>query len=194
MTFVIFDAGKYGEQAYDPASFLWKQNQILMLSEPITREYATQVCSLLLAHGKPEPIKMYINSPGGAIDGMFAIIDTMDFIKAPVYTVCMGGAYSAACFILLCGEKGHRKILPHATAMLHQMQVSNWGKHEDVHAYSQYVKENEEIMVDMLVKRTKMNKKAAIDLMRGTDLWLGAEKAVELGIVDGVVDLEAKQR
>lgn len=188
MSFVVYEGGKFGEQAYDPASYLWKKNKILMLSEPITTEYATAVCSLLLAVGHDgDPIKMYISSPGGSIDGMFAIIDTMDVVKSPIHTVCMGGAYSAAAVILACGEAGHRKCLPHASVMLHQVQMWDGGKFDDVRSYVDHVGEKSARIGAILKERTKLGE--AVDrLLSGTDLWMTAKQAKKNGIVDKIVE------
>ena len=123
-----------GERAYDLYSRLLKEN-IIFLGTPIDDTIANLVCAQLLhleSENADRDINIYINSPGGDITALFAIYDTMSFVKPDIYTICFGQAASAAAVLLAAGTKGKRLALPHARVLLHQPWGQAGGQATDV--------------------------------------------------------------
>src|SRR3989338_2391738 len=122
----VIEKSPYGERAYDIYSRLLKE-RIIFLGGPIMDPIANSIIAqmLFLASNDPKKeIQLYINSPGGVLTSALAIYDTMQYIKCPVSTVCVGSAASGAAVLLACGEQGKRFSLPNAQILLHQVAVS----------------------------------------------------------------------
>lgn len=134
-----------------------------------------------------DPITIQIHSPGGSLrDGMI-IIDMMEAIQSPVYTMALGNAMSMASLILAAGEKGHRKALKHSTIMVHQGSTICEGKFSDIKSGAKRMVETEELIEELYVKYTgKTKRKIHSDLQM--DLFLSSDKAVEYGLIDEVVE------
>lgn len=132
-------------------------------------------------------ITIQIHSPGGSLrDGMI-IIDMMEAIQSPVYTMALGNAMSMASLILAAGEKGHRKALKHSTIMVHQGSTICEGKFSDIKSGAKRMVETEEMIEELYVKYTgKTKRKIHADLQM--DLFLSSDKAVEYGLIDEVVE------
>src|SRR5881394_656018 len=123
-----------GERAYDLYSRLLKEN-IIFLGTPIDDTIANLICAQLLhleSENSDRDINIYINSPGGDITALFAIYDTMSFVKPDISTICFGQAASAAAVLLAAGTKGKRLALPHARVLLHQPWGSGAGQATDI--------------------------------------------------------------
>lgn len=135
-----------------------------------------------------KPINMYINSPGGSVIDGLQIIDTMNFINSPISTTCLGMAASMGAVILSCGEKGERYVLPHSRVMVHQASGGYQGKSSEVKTnYEQLMrcqKDIYEIMAANLGKSYDEIEK----LCDNTDKWFIGKEAIDLGIVDKMVE------
>ena len=131
-------------------------------------------------------IFLYINSPGGSITSLFAIYDTMQYIKPDVNTVCMGMAASAAAVILAGGAEGKRFALPHARVMLHQPPGALQGQASDIEIQARLIVQMREQLNQILAEHTGQTyEKIAIDTER--DYWMLADEAKEYGVVDGIL-------
>ena len=131
-------------------------------------------------------ISLYINSPGGEITGLFAIYDTMKFIKPSVQTICIGQAASAAAVILAAGEPGKRFILPHARVLIHQPHGGAQGQAVDIQIQAKEITRMRETLDEILAHHTGQTvEKIAADTDR--DFIMGANEAKEYGMVDEVI-------
>ncbi|NLD76151.1 MAG: ATP-dependent Clp protease proteolytic subunit [Acidimicrobiales bacterium] len=177
-----------GERAFDLYSRLLKDN-IIFLGTPIDDTIANLVCAQLLHLESENPdkdINIYINSPGGDITALFAIYDTMQYIKADITTICYGQAASAAAVLLAAGTKGKRLALPHARVLLHQPWGSGSGQATDIEIQAKEILRMRDLLEDILVEHTGQSKEK---LNRDTDrdFVLSAEEAKEYGIIDEVI-------
>lgn len=177
-----------GERSMDLYSRLLDE-RIIMLTEEFTDDLASVIIGQLLYLQNEDPkkdITMYINSPGGSVTAMWAIIDTMDMIKPQISTVCVGLAASAASFVLANGQKGKRFILPNAEVMIHQPLGGAQGQASDVEIKARKLIEAKERGIDFYVKKTGQKRaKIAKDIDR--DYYLSAEESVNYGIVDKIL-------
>jgi len=126
LTPTVIEKSQYGERAYDIYSRLLKE-RIIFLGSPIVDAVANSIIAQMLFLASQDPkkeIKLYINSPGGVLSSALAIYDTMQYVKCPVSTVCVGLAASGAAVLLAAGTKGKRFALPHSQILLHQVAVS----------------------------------------------------------------------
>ena len=131
-------------------------------------------------------IFLYINSPGGSITSLFAIYDTMQYIKPDVNTVCMGMAASAAAVILAGGAKGKRYALPHARVMLHQPSGGAQGQASDIEIQARLIVQMREQLNEILAEHTGQTvEKVTADTER--DYWMLADEAKEYGAIDGIL-------
>ena len=167
--------------------------RIINLWGEVTPEMSLYVVTRLqeLNAKNHDPITIQIHSPGGSLrDGMI-IIDMMEAIQSPVYTMALGNAMSMASLILAAGEKGHRKALKHSTIMIHQGSTICEGKFSDIKSGAKRMVETEEMIEELYVKYTgKTKRKIHADLQM--DLFLSSDKAVEYGLIDEVVEQEEK--
>lgn len=177
-----------GERAFDLYSRLLKDH-IIFLGTPIDDTIANLVCAQLLHLESESPdkdINIYINSPGGDITALFAIYDTMQYIKPDINTICFGQAASAAAVLLAAGTKGKRLALPHARVLLHQPWGSGSGTATDVEIQAKEIMRMRELLEEILASHTGQPKeKLKVDTDR--DFVLSAEEAKEYGIIDEVI-------
>lgn len=189
MTPMIYEKTRDGEMLYDVFSRLVKE-RIIFLSEEVTTESATTISASLIwlnTQSKTAPIKIYINSPGGLLSGMFTIYDTMSYIDAPIHTVCLGDASSAAAVILSAGTKGERKALPNSEIMIHESSAGVIGKNHDMKRDIERFNKRNERMLKILSDHTGQD----IDTLREIckeDHFMTAEEAVAFGIIDKVIE------
>ncbi len=185
----VVESTSRGERAFDIYSRLLK-DRIIFLGTPIDDAVANLVMAQLLHLESEDPdrdVNLYINSPGGGITSLFAIYDTIQYIKPDVSTVCMGMAASAAAVILAGGTKGKRFALPHARIMLHQPHGGAQGQATDIEIQARLIVQMREQLNRILANHTgREYEKVASDTDR--DFWMLAEEAVEYGIVDDVLD------
>ncbi len=177
-----------GERAYDIFSRLLNE-RIIFLGEDVNEHTANLVVAQLihLAYEDPKKdIKLYINSPGGSVYDGFAIYDTIQFIKPDVQTIGIGVQASMGAFLLSSGKKGKRFILPNSRVMIHQPSSGTQGKISDQEIMLKeglYLKER---LNEILAKNTGQ-KLSKIEKDTDRDFWMGANEAVEYGLVDEVI-------
>jgi ATP-dependent Clp protease, protease subunit len=185
---VIEQSGR-GERAYDIYSRLLA-NRIVFLGTAIDDQVANLVVAQLLHLESESPdrdVSMYINSPGGDMNGLFAIHDTMQYIAPHVATICVGQAASAAAVLLAAGAKGKRYALPNARVLVHQPHGGAQGQSVDMEIAVAEMVEMRRRMVEILTAATGQTaERISTDMDR--DFILRGERAVEYGLVDSIID------
>ena len=182
------------ERSYDIYSRLLK-DRIIFLSGPISDGMANAIVAQLLFLEMDNPnadISLYINSPGGSVTAGMAIYDTMQYIKAPVRTVCVGMAASMGAFLLMAGEKGKRMALPNSEVMIHQPSGGAEGQATDVTIRAEWLLKTKKKMTDMMADMTGQSiERVAHDIER--DYFMGAKEALDYGIIDEIYQPRPKQ-
>lgn len=185
---IVVEQSSRGERAYDIYSRLLK-DRIIFLGTGVTDEVANLIIAQMLfleAEDSEKEIHFYINSPGGLVTAGLAIYDTMQYIRSPVATYCMGQAASMAALLLAAGEKGKRYALPHSRILLHQVMGSFAGQATDVDIQAR----------EILRLRTELNRilahhtgqpLARIEQDTDRDYYMSGEEAKEYGLVDQVI-------
>jgi ATP-dependent Clp protease protease subunit len=177
-----------GERSFDIYSRLLKE-RIVFLGTPIDDAVGNLIMAQLLHLESEEPekdINLYINSPGGEMTTLFAIYDTMQYIKPDVSTIVMGQAASAAAVLALSGTKGKRYALPHARVLLHQPYGGAEGQAVDIEIQAKEIVRNRELMNEIIARHTGQPlEKVSKDTDR--DFILTADQAVEYGAVDEII-------
>jgi ATP-dependent Clp protease protease subunit len=178
-----------GERVYDLYSRLLKEN-IIFLGTPIDDTIANLICAQLIHLESENPdrdINIYINSPGGDITALFAIYDTMQFVRNDIATICLGQAASAAAVLLAAGTKGKRLALPHSRVLLHQPygQVG-YGQVTDLEIAAREILRMRDLLEEILASHTGQSiERVHIDTDR--DFVMEASEALEYGIIDDVI-------
>jgi ATP-dependent Clp protease protease subunit len=176
------------ERSYDVYSRLLK-DRVIFLGTPIDDTVANIIIAQLLhleSEDADKDVSIYINSPGGEITGLFAIYDTMQFIKCDVHTICVGQAASAAAVLLAAGTQGKRFVLPHSRVLIHQPHGGASGQAVDIEIQAKEIIRMRETLDQLLAYHTGQPvDKIARDTDR--DFIMGAEEAKEYGIVDEVI-------
>lgn len=184
----VLETSARGERAYDIWSRLLR-DRIVFLGTPVDDTTANLVIAqLLFLEGEdPEkPIHLYINSPGGDMTAFFAIHDTMQFLRSPVSTMCVGQAASAAAVLLAAGEPGMRFTLPNSRVLIHQPHGGAQGQSTDIEIQVREMVEMRDRMVEILVRATGQTRERIVaDIDR--DHILRASDAVAYGLVDDVI-------
>jgi ATP-dependent Clp protease, protease subunit len=184
---VVEQTGR-GERAYDIYSRLLK-DRIVFLGHQVTDETANLITAQLLFLESEDPekeINFYINSPGGSVTAGLAIYDTMQFIKPPVSTLCLGQAASMGAFLLLAGQKGRRYALPHSRIMIHQPLGGAQGQATDIDIQAREILRIREELNNIIVRHTGQQLKK-IEKDTDRDMFLTPEQAVEYGLIDEVI-------
>ncbi len=184
---VVEQTGR-GERAYDIYSRLLK-DRIVFLGAPINDDVANLITAQLLFLESEDPekeINFYINSPGGAVTAGLAIYDTMQFIKPPVSTLCLGQAASMAAILLLAGEKGRCYALPHSRVMMHQPLGGAQGQATDIDIQAREILRVREELNNIVVRHSGQNLRK-IERDTDRDMFLTPEQAVEYGLIDEVI-------
>ena len=185
----VIERSSRGERTYDIFSRLL-MDRIVFLGTPVTDDVANIIIAQLLflqADNPERDINLYINSPGGSVSAGLAIYDTMQFLTAPVRTICMGMAASMGAFLLAAGTAGKRMALPHSRIMIHQpSQSGGGGTAADIEIQAK----------EILYLRAKMNELMAqhtgrpveqIERDTDRDRFMSAEEAKEYGLIDAVI-------
>jgi ATP-dependent Clp protease protease subunit len=184
----VIEQTNRGERAFDIYSRLLK-DRIVFLGTPIDDTVANLIMAQLLhleSEDADKDINLYINSPGGEITGLFAIYDTMQFIKPEIATYCMGQAASAAAVLLAAGTKGKRHSLPHARILIHQPYSGAGGQASDIEIQAKEITRMRELLERVLAHHTGQSiEKLRKDTDR--DFIMNADEAKEYGIVDEVI-------
>lgn len=176
------------ERAYDIYSRLLK-DRIIFLGEPIDDHVANIVIAQFLfldAENSEKDIKFYINSPGGSVTAGLAIYDTMQHIKSPVSTICVGLAASMASILLAAGEPGKRLALPNSEVMIHQVMGGAEGQASDVKIRAEHILKTKDKMNKILASLTGQ-KIATVEKDSDRDYFMSAEEAREYGIIDKII-------
>jgi ATP-dependent Clp protease protease subunit len=177
-----------GERAFDLYSRLLKEN-IIFLGTPIDDTVANLVCAQLLHLESENPdrdINIYLNSPGGDITALFAIYDTISYVKPDITTICFGQAASAAAVLLAAGTPGKRLALPHARILLHQPYAQSQGQATDIELAAKEILRMRELLEEILAEHTGQPiEKIHEDTDR--DFVLTAAEAQDYGIIDEVI-------
>ena len=178
-----------GERAYDLYSRLLKDN-IIFLGTPIDDTIANLVCAQLLHLESENPdkdINVYINSPGGDITALFAIYDTMQFIKNDIATICFGQAASAAAVLLAAGTKGKRLALPHTRILLHQpYAATGYAQATDIEIAAKEILRMRDLLEEILAEHTGQQVER-IHKDTDRDFVMSAAEAKVYGIIDEVI-------
>ena len=184
----VIESTSRGERAFDIYSRLLK-DRIIFLGTPIDDAVANLIMAQMLhleSEDADKDVFLYINSPGGSITSLFAIYDTMQYIKPDVNTVCMGMAASASAVILAGGMKGKRFALPHARIMLHQPHGGAQGQATDIEIQAKLILQMREQLNQILAEHSGQDvEKVASDTDR--DFWMIAEEAKAYGIIDDIL-------
>ncbi|NCB20446.1 MAG: ATP-dependent Clp endopeptidase proteolytic subunit ClpP [Clostridia bacterium] len=179
------------ERAYDIYSRLLK-DRIIFLGEAIDDHVANIVIAQLLflaAEDKEKDIKFYINSPGGSVSAGLAIYDTMQYIKCPVSTICIGLAASMASVLLAAGTSGKRLALPNSEVMIHQVMGGAEGQASDIKIRAEHILKTKEKMNKILAYHTKQNIKT-IEKDSDRDFFMSSQEAKNYGIIDKIINKE----
>ena len=184
---MVVEESSRGERAFDIFSRLLRE-RIVFVNGEIEDGMAALVCAQLLfleSENPKKPIEMYINSPGGVVTAGFAIYDTMQYIKSPVATTCMGFAASMGSFLLMAGEPGSRTSLPNARIMVHQGSGGFQGKASDIARHAKDVLETQ-TRINELYARHCGRALAEVEQALDRDTFMSAEEALAWGLVDRV--------
>jgi ATP-dependent Clp protease protease subunit len=188
----VIEKSQFGERAYDIYSRLLNE-RIIFLGGPIDDNVANLIIAQLLFLDHQDPKKdiyLYINSPGGSVTAGLAIIDTMNFVKANVSTICVGIAASMGALILSAGEKGKRFTLPNSEVMIHQVMGGAEGQASDIAINAKHILRTKETLNKILAQNTG-KKFDQVEKDSDRDYWMTADEAKKYGIVDEII---AKQK
>jgi ATP-dependent Clp protease protease subunit len=186
---MVVEQTNRGERAYDIYSRLLKE-RIIFITGPIEDHMASLIVAQLLfleADNPKKEISMYINSPGGVVTSGMAIYDTMQFVRPPVSTLCIGQAASMGSLLLAAGHKDLRFALPNARIMLHQPSGGFQGQATDIMLHAQEILNLKKRLNEIYVKHTGQPIKKIEDALE-RDYFLTAESAKEWGVVDKVIE------
>jgi ATP-dependent Clp protease protease subunit len=184
---VVEQTGR-GERAYDIYSRLLK-DRIVFLGTEVNDDVANLITAQFLFLESEEPekeINFYINSPGGSVTAGMAIYDTMQFIRPPVSTLCLGQAASMGAVLLAAGEKGRRYALPHSRILIHQPLGGTRGQAVDIDIQAREILHAREEINGILAHHTGQNLKK-IEKDSDRDFFMSSEQAVEYGLIDEVI-------
>ena len=167
------------------------EDRIIYMGEEFDNDSCNRIIAQLLYLDSlnHNPIRIYINSPGGSVIDGLAIIDTINFIKSPVYTICVGLAASMGAVLLSCGEKGHRTVLPHSRVMIHQVSGFTGGSLVDMKIDLEQTKRCEQDIYNILANNLDKPYDEIVTLCDRNNWFIGQE-AVDLGIADKVLSKE----
>ena len=181
-----------GERSYDIFSRLLK-DRIIFLSEDVNQTTASLIVAQMLFLESEDPdkeISFYINSPGGSITDGMAIFDTMNYIKCPVTTICIGMAASMGAFLLAAGTKGKRYATPNAEILIHQPLIAGGGlsgQTTEIKIHADHMVKTREKLNKLVSERTGQEL-ATIERDTERDTYMTAEEALKYGLIDGIMD------
>lgn len=190
---MVVEQSNRGERAYDIYSRLLKE-RVIFVTGPIEDYGASLITAQLLfleADNPKKEISMYINSPGGVVTAGMAIYDTMQFVRPPVATLCIGQAASMGSLLLAGGAKGHRAALPNARILLHQPSGGFQGQASDIERHAEDILKMKRRLNEVYVKHTGQSYEL-IEKTLDRDYFMTAEEAKEFGLIDRVLDSRAE--
>ena len=185
----VIDQNKYGERSYDIYSRLL-EDRIIFLTGEINAEVAnTIIAELLFLEGKDseKDISLYINSPGGAVDAGLAILDTIEYIKCDVSTICVGISASMSAILLSSGKKGKRYALKNSRIMIHQPLGGAQGQASDIKIQAEEILKIKDKLNHILCEKTGKDL-SKIENDTNRDFYLSATEALEYGLIDKILD------
>ena len=187
----VIEQTNRGERSYDIFSRLLK-DRIIFLSEDVNSASASLVVAQLLFLESEDPdkeISLYINSPGGSITDGMAIVDTINYIKSPVTTICVGMAASMGAVLLASGAKGKRFATPNAEILIHQPLISGGlsGQTTEIKIHADHMVRTREKLNKLLSERTGQSLET-IERDTERDNYMTAQEALEYGLIDGILD------
>jgi ATP-dependent Clp protease protease subunit len=184
---MVVEQTSRGERAFDIFSRLLKE-RIIFLNGPVEDGMSALICAQLLFLESENPkkeIAMYINSPGGVVTSGMAIYDTMQYIRSPVSTVCMGMAASMGSFLLMAGEPGARIALPNARIMVHQPSGGFSGQASDIERHAQDIIKTKRKLNEIYAKHTGKPVEE-VERVLDRDHFMTADEAKDWGLIDHV--------
>ena len=185
---IVIETTNRGERAYDIYSRLLK-DRIIFLGAPIDDIFANLIIAQLLfleAEDPEKDINLYINSPGGSVTAGLGIYDTMQYVKPPINTICLGQAASMGAFLLTAGTKGKRFALPNARVMIHQPMGGFQGQATEIDIHAREILKIRERLNEIMAKHTGQPlERISQDTER--DYFMSAEEAKRYGLIDEVI-------
>jgi len=183
-----------GERTWDIFSRLLK-DRIVFLGSAVDDDVANIVIAQFLFLESEDPdkdIQLYVNSPGGVVTAGLAIYDTMQYVRCPVSTICIGQAASMGALLLAAGEDGSRYALPHSRIMIHQPLGGARGQATDIEIQAREIRKAKDTVTDILVAHTKKGREEILrDIER--DFYMGAREAKDYGLVDEIMEPKKKR-
>jgi ATP-dependent Clp protease protease subunit len=186
---MVVEETSRGERAFDIFSRLLRE-RVVFLNGPVEDGMAAIVCAQLLfleAENPKKQIDLYINSPGGVVTAGFAIYDTMQYIRAPVATFCMGFAASMGSFLLMAGEPGQRIAMPNARILVHQPSGGFQGVASDIERHAEDILKTKRRIIELYAKHCHRSYEE-VEHTLDRDYFMSAEEAKAWGIVDHVYE------
>jgi ATP-dependent Clp protease protease subunit len=184
----VIEKSQFGERAYDIYSRLLNE-RIIFLGGPIDDHTANLIIAQLLYLDHTDSKKdvyLYINSPGGSVTAGLAIIDTMNFIKSDVSTICVGIAASMGALILSSGKKGKRFSLPNSEVMIHQVMGGTEGQASDIAINAKHILRTKDTLDKILAANTS-KKMDQVEKDSDRDYWMTSDEAKKYGIIDDII-------
>ncbi|EMD6649097.1 ATP-dependent Clp protease proteolytic subunit [Serratia marcescens] len=185
---MVVEQTSRGERSFDIYSRLLR-DRIVFLNGEVNDDVAEMLCAQLLfleAENPEKPIHLYINSPGGVITSGLAIYDTMQYIRAPVHTLCMGTARSMGSFLLMAGEPGHRMALPNASLHVHQPLGGFQGQASDILIHAEEMKRTKDTVIRLYAKHCGLSYEE-VERVLDRDRFMTADEAAAWGVIDRVL-------
>lgn len=184
----VIEKSSLGERAYDIYSRLLK-DRVVFVGGVIDDQLANSVIAQLLfleREDAKKDIMMYVNSPGGSVTATLAMYDTMQHVKCPISTVCVGIAASGGSILLMGGTKGKRFALPHSEIMIHQPLGGVEGQATDIHIHAQHIIQTKKLL-NQLIAEHSGQKLAKVEQDTERDKFMTAEEALKYGIIDKII-------
>jgi ATP-dependent Clp protease, protease subunit len=183
-----------GERTWDIFSRLLK-DRIVFLGSQVDDDVANIIIAQFLFLESEDPdkdIQLYVNSPGGIVTAGLAIYDTMQYVRCPVSTICIGQAASMGALLLGAGQKGRRFALPHSRIMIHQPLGGARGQATDIEIQAREIRHAKDVITDILVRSTGRPRE---DIMRDIerDFYMGPQQAKEYGIIDEIFEHKKRE-
>lgn len=185
---MVVEQSSRGERSFDIYSRLLRE-RIIFLNGEVNDGIAALVCAQLLfleAEHPKTPIHFYINSPGGVVTSGLAIYDTMQYIRAPVHTVCMGTARSMGSFLLMAGEPGHRAALPNASLHVHQPLGGFQGQASDILIHAEEMRQTKNRMIRLYAEHCGRSDEE-VERTLDRDRFMTPEAALAFGLIDRIL-------
>ena len=190
----VIERSSRGERSYDIFSRLL-MDRIIFLGTPINDDVANIIIAQFLFLESEDPdkdVQLYINSPGGVVTAGLAIYDTMQYVRCPVSTICIGQAASMGALLLGAGQKGRRYALPHSRIMIHQPLGGARGQATDIEIQAREIRHAKDVVTDILVRSTgKPRDQIQKDIER--DFYMGPAQAKEYGLIDEIFEPKKKE-